>query len=112
MRGVPPTTANTIDRAVHAGEMMWNDGMATAADISSRTANATLKNAATTWWMTRLGYYEAITARGLILYPRDTEWAAVYADEFVPEMHLLGHHWKLPRARADGHEREIGRAHV
>jgi hypothetical protein len=102
MRGVPPTTANTIDRAVRAGEMTWNDGMAAAADNSLRTANATLRNAA--WWMTRLGYYEAITARGLILYPRDTEWAAVYADEFVPEMRLLGHHWKLPKARAGGDE--------
>ena len=41
-------------------------------------------------------YYEIITERGIILHPRDMEWKTVYADEFVPEMNLLGHSWKPP----------------
>ena len=100
MRGIPPSTASTIDRMVRAGEMTWNDGTARAAADATRTLKGTLTGAATEWWMTRLGYYETITARGLILYPRDVEWATVYAEEFVPEMRLLGHNWKLPDAGA------------
>ena len=96
MRGMPPSTVASIDRAVLAGEMMWNDGSARAVSSAARTLTAPLKTAATQWWMTRLGYYEMVTKRGLILHPRDMIWKAVYAEEFVPEMRLLGHPWKLP----------------
>ena len=96
MRGMPASTAASIDRAVRAGEMMWNDGTARAVSSAARTLSAPLKTAATQWWMTRLGYYEMVTKRGLILHPRDMIWKAVYAEEFVPEMRLLGHPWKLP----------------
>ena len=51
--------------------------------------------------MTRLGYYETITKRGIILHPRNIIWKDVYADEFVSEMRLLGYNWKDPRHIAE-----------
>ena len=107
MRGVPPATAASIDRAVRRGEMTWNDGTGRAAANSTRTLEGSRRGAATTWWMTRLTYYEMITARGLILHPREVEWKTVYADEFVPEMRLLGHPWKDPDAE-DHEDHEYG----
>jgi hypothetical protein len=98
MRGVPPTTAKTIDRMVRAGERSWNDGLARLESNATRTLKAPLKTAATTWWMTRLLYYDSITTRGVILHPRDVIWTDVYANEFVLEMRLLGHPWKQPSA--------------
>eukprot|EP00966_Prymnesium_polylepis_P098781 2287400-Prymnesium_polylepis.1 len=47
MRGVPRATASSIDRAVWAGEMMWNDGTVRLAANAQRTLNATLTAAAT-----------------------------------------------------------------
>ena len=88
--------------AVHmAGEMEWKDSTAKSAANATRALGGTLKAAATAWWTTRLGYYEMITARGIILHPRSMEWKTVYAKEFVPEMQLLGHPWKDPHAETD-----------
>ena len=54
--------------------------------------------------MTRLGYYEMITTRGMILHPRGMVWDAVYDNEFVAEMRLLGHPWRLrSEAKGDGY---------
>ena len=66
---------------------------------ATRTLRGNLTNSATAWWMVRLGYYEMITARGYILYPRNVVWKDVYADEFIPEMRMLGHNWKDPMPR-------------
>ena len=77
-----------------AGEMEWKDSTAKSAANATRALGGTLKAAAAAWWTTRLGYYEMITARGIILHPRSVEWKTVYAQEFVPEMQLLGHPWK------------------
>ena len=60
--------------AVHmAGEMEWKDSTAKSAANATRALGGTLKAAATAWWTTRLGYYEMITARGIIclLYTSD-----------------------------------------
>ena len=84
-----------------AGEMEWKDSTAKSAANATRALEGTLKAAATAWWTTRLGYYEMITARGIILHPRSVEWKTVYAREFVPEMQLLGHLWKDPHAETD-----------
>ena len=102
IRGVPPTTAAAIDRAVRAGANSWNDGTQRAVASAERSLQGPLKAAATAWWMTRLGYYEMITKRGWILHPRGMVWDAVYDDEFVAEMRLLGHPWRLrSEAKAD-----------
>ena len=61
---------------------------------ATRTLRGSLVSSATAWWMVRLGYYEMITTRGYILYPRNVVWQDVYANEFIPEMRLLGHNWK------------------
>ena len=104
VRGIPPTTAAAIDRAVRAGANTWNDGTQRAAASAERSLRGPLKAAATAWWMTRLGYYEMITTRGLILHPRGMVWDAVYDDEFVAEMRLLGHAWRLrSEAKGDGY---------
>ena len=128
MRGIPPATSSSIERAVRggvqclcsvsrysacawcvyvayvrymAGEMEWKDSTAKSAANATRALEGTLKAAATAWWTTRLGFYEMITARGIILHPRSVEWKTVYAQEFVPEMQLLGHLWKDPHAETD-----------
>ena len=67
-----------------------------AANASQRLSG-NLINSATAWWMTRLMYYEVITKNGIILYPRNVIWKDVYADEFIPEMRLLGHDWRDPK---------------
>ena len=84
-----------------AGEMEWRDSTARSAANATRALGGTLRAAAAAWWTTRLGYYEMITARGIILHPRSVEWKTVYAEEFVPEMWLLGHPWKDPYADND-----------
>ena len=71
MRGVPASTGQAIDRAVRAGEMVRNDGAGRVAASANRTIRSTLRTAATSWWMQRLGDYEMITARGLIPHPRE-----------------------------------------
>ena len=77
MRGVPPATAQTIDRAVRAGDVTWNDGTAKTARTEALRRRGTLQAAATTWWTERLGWYDMITKRGVILHPRDVEWKRV-----------------------------------
>ena len=108
MRGIPPTTASSILRSVYAGEMMWNDGTIRTLQSATRKLSGTLTNAAAIWWKTRLGYYEMITKRGLILHPRDISWECEYSDEFVPEMRLLGHPWKLPSDKRSASEDDDG----
>ena len=97
MRGIPPSTAETIHRAIRSGETQWTDGGMRRAEVAAaRSARGTLLAAATTWWSIRLDYYEIITHCGIILYPRDIQWKDVYAEEFVAEMRLLGYAWKEP----------------
>ena len=93
LHGVPPTTASTIDRKLKQGDAVWSDTSRMAA-MANRTLAGTLINASTAWWMLRLQYYEMITTRGVILYPRGVIWQDVYAEEFIPEMRLLGFNWK------------------
>ena len=87
--------------------MVWNDGTARAASNAARTLHGSLTIAATTWWMTRLTYYETVTKRGLILHPRDIRWGDVYLTEFVPEMRLLGYQWKLPATASSAAASEL-----
>ena len=51
------------------------------------------------WWETRLGYYEMIVDFGKIQHPRELNFSTMYADEFVPEMRLLGYDWKVPNVQ-------------
>ena len=52
IRGIPPTTADAIDRAVRAGANTWNDGTGRAVAGAARSLQGPLKAAATAWWMT------------------------------------------------------------
>ena len=94
MRGVPPSTADRIERRVLAGDMVWNDGAGRLMDTAARKLCGHLTQAAETWWKTRLNYYEMTTKNGLILHPRNVIWRDVYNNEFLPEMELFGHHWR------------------
>ena len=94
IHGVTPTTASSIDRKLRLGDSVWGDASAHMAAMANRTLLGSLVNAATSWWMTRLTYYETVPKRGLILYPRGVIWKDVYAEEFIPEMRLLGFNWK------------------
>ena len=53
--------AASIDRAVRNGENAWNDDTARSAASVAQAMGGVLKLAATTWWKTRLSYYEIIT---------------------------------------------------
>ena len=92
--GVPPSTANTIDRKVRDGETVWRSKSSKEEAIAKRSLKTTLKEAATAWWSIRLGYYEAVVESGFITHPREICFVDMYNDEFVPEMRLLGHNWK------------------
>ena len=96
MRGVPPSTATTIDRKVRAGVVTWNANSTKLVALAQRSERAALVRLATGWWYIRLGYYEWVVHSLTIQYPRDLCFKAMYADEFVPEMRLRGHDWRIP----------------
>ena len=99
--GVPPSTASTIDRKLRTGEDVWRASLSKAESLAHRAEKGCLTVAATAWWETRLGYYEMIVDFGKIQHPRELNFSTMYADEFVPEMRLLGYDWKVPNVQCE-----------
>ena len=100
MRGIAPTTADTIDRRVRAGEIAWSDSSAKMYEASRRRIAGNLTLSAMTWWTTRLNYYELITKQGIIVHPRNVIWKDAYDNEFIPEMQLIGQYWRPSHVNA------------
>ena len=96
MRGVPPATAQTIDRKLRFGDDVWNTRGRRQEAAAARAELADLSRMAMAWWHIRLGWYERIVAKGVIQHPRGICFSDVYESEFVTEMRILGCHWKLP----------------
>lgn len=94
--GLAEKTGETIDRCVRRGESVWNDNLRKQEALAKRKVNGTLQNAASAWWTIHLSYYEMVVEKGVIQHPRDINFNVIYAEQFVPEMRLLGYPWKLP----------------
>jgi hypothetical protein len=89
--GMAPNTMKAIDRRIRAGESVWTTHTSRLHRKHQRQLQSGLTEVATQWWFERLQRYEMLPKKGLILYPRRILWQAVYADEFVPFVRLLGH---------------------
>ena len=109
--GVNPTTMQTIHDKVVRGEQQWGIVATKELRKMDRQMQADFTEAATSWWYTRLQYYEFRTKKGVIAHPRSIHWGNVYAHEFVPFMRICGYNWLEPDkdATADVTKTESGR---
>ena len=86
----------TIHDKVLKGEQQWGSDSTKEVRKMESKLSADLAEAATSWWHTRLQYYEFRTKHGVIAHPRSIHWGNVYALEFFPFMRLCGYNWKDP----------------